>query len=238
MKQNAEEQYIVTEEFNASGKMILIVGAGGNWGGHFSLGMPAVCGCNAVLVDLEKYRAELEEVSRDIKSAELPVKTELVLIHEADLSDRAQLYRNLEDRFGSFACILDVEGINTVRSFPGSAELLQKPVVEKEDMKPRYQVGPKDILTGKTVLIIGAGGNWGGHMAAGMSLAGQADLILVDTEDKKQNIDALLSALGRNGKAQVMFFDKAMLNDRNMVIKAVQKDTSFDAVMDLVGINN
>ena len=75
-------------------------------------------------------------------------------------------------------------------------------------------------------------------MAAGMSLAGQADLILVDTEDKKQNIDALLSALGRNGKAQVMFFDKAMLNDRNMVIKAVQKDTSFDAVMDLVGINN
>ena len=35
MKQNAEEQYKVTEEFNASGKMILIVGAGGNWEATF-----------------------------------------------------------------------------------------------------------------------------------------------------------------------------------------------------------
>ena len=238
MNHNAEEQYKVTETFNASGKCILIVGAGGNWGGHFSLGMPAACGCDAVLVDLELYCAELEEVARDIKTAGLPVKTEVCYLQKEDLLDRIALYRKLEASYGSFASILDVEGIDTVRSFPGSAAIEQKPVVEKEDMKPRYQVGPNDVLPGKTVLIIGAGGNWGGHMAAGMGLAGQASLVLVDIEERKPAIDGLLAMLGDAVKAEVCYVSKAQLSDRYALLADLQVQYgTFDAVMDLTGIN-
>jgi len=35
-------------------------------------------------------------------------------------------------------------------------------------MKPRYQVGPNDVLKGKKMLILGPYGNLDSHMAMGM----------------------------------------------------------------------
>ena len=70
-----KEKYKVTEEFKSKGKLILILGAGGNWGGHFSLGMPAACGCDAVLAELNENKESFDEVIEDIKSANLPIKT-------------------------------------------------------------------------------------------------------------------------------------------------------------------
>ena len=63
-----KEKYKVTDEFKAKGKLILILGAGGNWGGHFSLGMPAACGCDAILAELDENKESLDEVIEDIKS--------------------------------------------------------------------------------------------------------------------------------------------------------------------------
>ena len=140
--EKAEEKYKVTEEFQAGGKLCLVVGAAGNAGGHFSLGMPAACGCDAVLADLPAYQNEMDEVVRDIQTAELPVKIAVEMVPEEDLADREAFYEGLERKYGEFACILDVFGINSARTFPGSADIVQKPVRGPEDMKPRYQIGP------------------------------------------------------------------------------------------------
>ena len=51
-----KEKYKVTGEFKAKGKLILILGAGGNWGGHFSLGTPAACGCDTLLAESKEYK--------------------------------------------------------------------------------------------------------------------------------------------------------------------------------------
>ena len=58
-------------------------------------------------------------------------------------------------------------------------------------MKPRYQVGPNDVLKGKKMLILGPSGNLLSNMAMGMGLLGQADLIFVDFENKKEIIEKI-----------------------------------------------
>ena len=224
--------------YNASGKKILIVGAGGNWGGHFSVGMPAACGCDAVLADYTSYKEELDEVCQDIQTAGMPVKVERCFLEEGDLAGGAELYQRLEEKYGKFSCILDVCGIDTVRAFPGSAEVKQKPVMEISDMKPRYQMGAKDILSGKTILILGAAGNWGSHMAMGMALAGRADLVLVDMAINKEKIAALREQIGDAVNISEEYVDAEQLMDRYALIEQmVQKYEAFDAVMDLVNIN-
>ena len=72
--------------------------------------------------------------------------------------DKISLYDLIEKKFGHISCILDVEGINTNYSFPNSAEIEQKPILNKEDMKPRYQINPNDSLKGKKIVIVGASG--------------------------------------------------------------------------------
>ena len=71
--EDIKDKYKVTSDFQSEGKLILILGAGGNWGGHFSLGMPAACKCDAILS--EEKEETLKEVINDIKTSKLPVKT-------------------------------------------------------------------------------------------------------------------------------------------------------------------
>ena len=61
-----ENKYKVTIDFQSEGKLILIIGAGENWGGHFSLGMPAACKCNAILS--EEKEETLKEIIKDIQT--------------------------------------------------------------------------------------------------------------------------------------------------------------------------
>lgn len=232
-----EEKYKVTEEFQAEGKLCLITGAAGNAGGHFALGMPAASGCDAVLADIPKYQNEMDEVVRDVKTAELPVKIAVEMIQEKDLIDREAFYESLEKKYGPFACILDVYGINTARTFPGSAEMIQKPVLAAEDMKPRYQIGPNMVFNDKTILVLGAGGLWGSHMAAGMAAA-EADLILVDTADKEAAILELCELIGDSVQVQVEYVSAEMYNDRAALLKHIlQNYGSPDAILDVRAIN-
>ena len=101
------------------------------------------------------------------------------------------LYQKLEKKYGHFSCILGVEGINTNYIFPESKKIKQKPMSNKEDMKTCYQMGPNDVLKWKKILILGPSGNLGNHMAMGMGLLGQADLICVDFENKKEIIEKI-----------------------------------------------
>ena len=233
-----KEKYKVTEEFKAKGKLILILGAGGNWGGHFSLGMPAACGCDALLAESKENKESLDEVIEDIKSSNLPIKTSIEIYEKKDLNDRISLYQNFEKKYGHFSCILDVEGINTNYVFPESQKIKQKPIINKEDMKPRYQVGPNDVLKGKKILIFGPSGNWGSHMAMGMGLLGQADLILVDFENKKEKIEKIKNDIGSRVNINCEFIQ---INDKygryNLYNRMKNLYGKFDAFMDMMGIN-
>ena len=126
-REKAARKYQVTEAFQAVGKLCLIVGAAGDAGGHFALGMPSACGCDAVLADLSEYSDEMDEVVRDIGTALLPVKFDVEMIDdENDLKDREGFYEKMEQKYGNFACILDVFGIIGARTFPGSADIVWK----------------------------------------------------------------------------------------------------------------
>ena len=233
-----KDKYKVTEEFKAKGKLILILGAGGNWGGHFSLGMPSACGCDAVLAELNENKESLDEVVEDIKSSNLPVKTFTEILSKKDLSDRISLYQNLEKKYGYFPCILDVEGINNNYIFPESKKIRQKPIINKEDMKPRYQVGINDILKGKKILIVGPSGNWGSHMAIGMGLLGQADLILVDLENKKEKVEKIKNDIGNGVNIYCEYINTNDKIDRyNLFNNIKNKYGKFDAFMDMMEIN-
>ena len=233
----AEEKYKVTESFNAGGKLCLIVGAAGNAGGHFSLGMPAACGCDAVLADFADYSNEMDEVINDIKTAQLPVQVAVETIIKEDLSDREAFYEKLEKKYGSFACILDVEGINTARTFPGSADIIQKPMAGPQDMKPRYQIGPNMIFTGKTVLVLGAGGLWGTHMSAGMAAA-EANLILADTKDREASVNELIQMIGGSVRVITEYVSDDIISDRAALLgQIINKYGEPDALLDVRAIN-
>ena len=236
--QKIEEKYKVTEEYKIKGKLILIVGAGGNSGGHFSIGMPAACECDAVLAELDERKESLNEVIDDIKTSELPVKTSIYLYSKNDLNDRISLYKNIEKKFGHISCILDVEGINTTYDFPESKKIIQKPIKNKEDMKERYQISPNDSFKGKKILVFGASGNWGSHITMGMALLGKADLILVDWENNKEKIEKLKNEIGNKVKVNCEFMKKNEKFERYILYEKMKKlYGNFDAFMDVVEIN-
>ena len=231
------DKYKVTKDFAAVGKLCLITGAAGNAGGHFALGMPAACGCDALLADVEEYHEEMDEVLRDIKTAKIPGKIYVETIREEDLKERELFYENLEEKYGNFACILDVYGINTARTFPGSADIVQLPVKSPRDLKLRYQVGDHVLFTGLRVLVIGAGGLWGSHMAAGMAAA-QADLILIDSIEKKEAVLELLETLKSGTKADIEYVSEEMMNDRAAILSFIKEKYGMpDAILDVRHIN-
>ena len=91
-----ENKYKVTSDFQSEGKLILIIGAGGNWGGHFSLGMPAACKCDAILS--EEKEETLQEIIKDIKTSKLPVKTFTYYYSKGPKKDKISLYDLIEKK--------------------------------------------------------------------------------------------------------------------------------------------
>ena len=128
--EEVKDKYKVTSDFQSEGKLILILGAGGHWGGHFALGMPAACKCDAILS--EENQESLKEIINDIKTSKLPVKTFTYYYSKEQKQDKTSLYSLIEKKFGHISCILDVEGINTNYSFPNSANIEQKPILKKK----------------------------------------------------------------------------------------------------------
>ena len=55
----------------------------------------------------------------------------------------------------------------------------------------------------KKIVIVGAGGNWGSHMALGMGLAAKADLILVDKEEIEKQLEKVKNDIGNSVKIDI-----------------------------------
>ena len=232
--QKSAEKYRVTEDFRVQGRLCLIIGAAGDAGGHFAVGMPGSAGCDVVLTDLSEYKDEMKEILRDIGTAELPVKVYTEFLDQPQ--EPLSLIRTLEKKYGQFACILDVERINITHSFPESMDIVQKPVKSRADLKPRYQIG--QTFTGKTVLVLGAGGNWGTHMAHGMAAA-DADLILVDTPEHADAVIELTKIIGDSVSVCTEFVSAGQLSDRDTLLKdLINRYGLYDALLDVRGINH
>ncbi len=105
-------------------------------------------------------------------------------------------------------------------------------------MKPRYQVGPNDVLKGKKILIFGPSGNWGSHMVMGMALLGQADLILVDFENKKEKIEKMKNDISNKVNIKCEYINENDKIDRyNLYYKIQNLFGKFDSFMDMIEIN-
>ncbi|MBD5391319.1 hypothetical protein HDR66_00775 [bacterium] len=106
-------KYAVTEEYLVPGKTILIIGAAGNWGSHFAAGMALAAHADLVLVDIEEREADVKKLEEDILGYGLPIKINTYLSNTHELAERNIFYKKMEELFGEFAAIMDVEKINT-----------------------------------------------------------------------------------------------------------------------------
>ena len=234
-KESLKESYKVDEKYAADNKSVLIVSAGGNWGGHFAIGMPGACHCDAVISIHEDYPENENEIKKDFLGSGLPVKVEFR--EHKEITDRIQFYQDMEKEYGHFSGIIDAEGIDTIRSFPGSDSAVQGPVGSAKDMKQRYQMSGEDALEGKRVLIFGAGGNWGGHMAVGMALAGKADLILVDTLDRAEAVEKIADEVGKAVRVKIIYVPEEDLHKRYPLLEELSENESWDSFMDMTELN-
>jgi short-subunit dehydrogenase len=109
------EKYAVTQEFLVPGKKILIIGATGNWGSHFAMGMAFAAQSDLVLVDDVSKKEAMQNLVDEIHRNKAPIQVDTYLSDEQELQNRSGFYDKLEKRFGKFAAIMDVEGINAVK---------------------------------------------------------------------------------------------------------------------------
>ena len=129
---------------------------------------------------------------------------------------------------------------NFLRNSEVSAE---KAGISEQDreMKNKYAVDEGYLAAGKTVLIIGAGGNWGAHLAIGMALTSQCNLILVDTEEHREGLDRVLEDLrtsGAKGSICSGIVSAELFSQESELLKYVQKEFgSYDSVMNVAAIN-
>ena len=85
----------------------------------------------------EEKEEALKVIINDIKTSKLPVKAYTYYYSKKQKKNRISLYDLIEKKFWHISYILDFEDINTNYSFPNSAEIEQKPILNKEDMKQR-----------------------------------------------------------------------------------------------------
>lgn len=107
-------KYKVNGSFNNKGKCVLILGAAGNWGGHMAIGMALTSDCDLVLVETEGHRELLEAVIADLECSEAKGKIETYYVSHTpgEKIDKAALRRKLEEKYGKFDAVMELEGIN------------------------------------------------------------------------------------------------------------------------------
>ena len=94
-------------------------------------------------------------------------------------------------------------------------------------------------LKSKKIVIIGASGNWGSHMAFGMGIAAKADLILVDKKEREKELEKLKNDIGQSVKIDIgLIKNDENYNRFNIYKRIEEKYGIFDAFMDMHEINN
>lgn len=109
------------------------------------------------------------------------------------------------------------------------------------EMKNKYAVDENYLAEGKTVLIIGAGGNWGAHLAIGMALTSRCNLILVDQEANREGLEHVLEDLkasGAKGAVCSLVVSAEELSSESELLNHIHKECgSYESVMNVAGIN-
>lgn len=109
------------------------------------------------------------------------------------------------------------------------------------EMKNKYAVDSSYDASGKTVAVIGAGGRWGSHLAIGMALTSGCDLILVETPEKKENMELVLKDLASSkakGNIKAVYLNEEILEDHErMKNEILSQAGAFDSMMDVRKIN-
>lgn len=109
------------------------------------------------------------------------------------------------------------------------------------EMKNKYAVDEGYNAAGKTVLIIGAGGNWGAHLAIGMALTSQCNLILIDSEENRKGMEQVLNDLktsGAKGSVCSALVSSELMNLETDLLSFVQKEFGgYDSLMNVAAIN-
>ncbi|MBR2812121.1 MAG: hypothetical protein IKD69_12150 [Solobacterium sp.] len=104
------------------------------------------------------------------------------------------------------------------------------------EMKNKYAVDALYAAVGKTVAIIGAGGNWGAHLAVGMALTSGCNVVLVDSSVRKEAVERVaedLRASGAEGTVSVVCLDQVPETYDELAAMV----GPFDSVMDVRHIN-
>ena len=109
------------------------------------------------------------------------------------------------------------------------------------EMKNKYAVDHTYDASGKTVAVIGAGGNWGSHLAIGMALTSGCDLILVESIENKELLNPLLADLQKSdakGTVTVLFLNEDEMAEPNKLYQAIaDRAKQPDSLMDVRNIN-
>lgn len=111
----AQENFTVNAESLVPTKKMLIIGATGNWGGHFAIGMALATQANLVLVDYQGQETMMNLIVEDIKNYGLSLEVETYMMTPDEIIDREVFYKKMKTKFGPIDAIMDVEGINLVK---------------------------------------------------------------------------------------------------------------------------
>jgi len=107
-----KNKYAVDSSFDASGKTVALIGAGGNWGSHLAIGMALTSGCNLILVDTPANKENMALVLSDLVSSQARGKITSLCLEEEILEDYETMKTEINNQAGSFDSIMDVRMIN------------------------------------------------------------------------------------------------------------------------------
>ena len=107
-----KNKYAVDSSYDASGKTVALIGAGGNWGSHLAIGMALTSGCNLILADTPANKENMALVLRDLVSSQARGKITSLCLEEEILEDYETMKTEINNQAGSFDSIMDVRKIN------------------------------------------------------------------------------------------------------------------------------
>ncbi|MCR4950361.1 MAG: alpha/beta hydrolase [Solobacterium sp.] len=107
-----KNKYAVDSSYDASGKTVAVIGAGGRWGSHLAIGMALTSGCDLILVETPENRENMELVLKDLSSSKARGNITAVYLKEEILEDHERMKNEILSQAGPFDSIMDVRKIN------------------------------------------------------------------------------------------------------------------------------
>ena len=106
------EKYAVTEAFYNPGKVLLIIGALGNWGQHVAFGMPEAAGVDLILSDREERAFELDALREEVREFYPGISVKTITYTADEEAGPPELFRLLRKKAGTVDVLADLRAIN------------------------------------------------------------------------------------------------------------------------------